>query len=100
MRLRIVQQLTLPIPDVVELKCSVCGHNTAQVQHRFSRLPQALVLHVQRYAFSRSECGLGVVQVVTSCKVVRVGVSVYIAIRIQEEGQKIYVVLRKSYVVL
>eukprot|EP00116_Pleurobrachia_bachei_P010661 sb/3470923/ len=40
--------------DVVELKCSVCGHNTAQVQHRFSRLPQALVLHVQRYAFSRT----------------------------------------------
>ncbi|KAL5252139.1 hypothetical protein ACHWQZ_G015067 [Mnemiopsis leidyi] len=40
--------------DNVELKCSTCGHDTAQVQHRFSQLPQALVLHVQRYAFSRS----------------------------------------------
>ena len=41
-------------PDQVELRCSVCGHDTAHVQHRFNRLPQTLVLHVQRYSFSRS----------------------------------------------
>lgn len=39
--------------DLVEYVCGVCGHGTAQVQHRFSHLPETLVLHVQRYAFSR-----------------------------------------------